>query len=110
MKNKEKLKELKDLYENLESINFIKLSTNEELNNWIDDVALLDSYYAGFARSAAAGGDVYKKDLYDIEELENDLNSIVIKDQKEKADLENCLVYIRKLRQIDNILREVSKF
>ena len=107
MNKEEDRKNLKDLYFEFKQMklshHFVK---NTDLADWIDDIMVLDAYYAGLALTVAEGGKIALSDLYNIEAYENSLNSIQVNDEEVVKILKYCNLYLNKLNQIDKLLRK----
>lgn len=97
---------LKNLYFEMKKFKIPKSSKNEKLASWLENVIELDSHYAGYALTVSEGGGVSSKDLYNVENLKNSLNSIQVFDDEDKKIFEECKIYIKIINQIDSLLRK----
>jgi len=108
MNKTEDILQLTNLYSEIKEKKFPDFPNNETLSNWIVDLILLDSYYAGYASSVIGGSKISQKDLFDLKEYYKRLETLSVQSNEDKKILEECKEYLTTLKEIDFILRRLS--
>ncbi|MCE5318103.1 MAG: hypothetical protein LLG04_12190 [Parachlamydia sp.] len=100
---------LKNFYFEIERLNLPKFSvSNENLDQLVEKIVELDSYYAGLALTVSEGGVFEVKDLYNIKELFDLLQLIHPSSEEDRKILSDCQMFVNVIDQIDQLLRKVS--
>lgn len=97
---------LKALLDNHVSLPFPSHPDNDELSNWIIDLAELDGFYIGIALSALNAKKIKCVDLSDIEKVKNNLQNIFVTTENDKKIAQACKVYVA---SIEKIIHEINK-
>jgi hypothetical protein len=108
MDKKEAQKRAKEIYLELLNLKTPNFSKNKNLNELEEKILEIDPHYAGLALTLSEGGHVALSDLYDVQQIKEQLNRIHLNNAEDEKNFELCKQYIDTVESLDTLLRIVA--
>lgn len=96
---------LKDAFENLKKIEFPEFSEDDQLADWMADLAEMDAYVAGIAIAVLGGHNEKQNNLKkNLVELRNRLEDITKLPDEDKPIYNACIEYLNAIERVANFI------